>query len=625
MRNVSASCPPLRFYTTILCSVVLSSLSMIAQASYNDQVQEMYIAYYGRPADPAGLTFWVGNLESRNGDLSTIIDDFGTSTEYTERFAILDNETLINEIYVQLLGRNADTGGLSFYLQKLDAGEMTLATVALNIINGIDDGNTDFAIATNKLILANAYTEAVANGLFDYSSSHIEEAKELLLTVDSSEFSLSSALATLTTLSDNGQDSVDVDGSKNILLIVADDIGVDIIGSYREQPNYSAKTPNIDRLAEDGVLFRNAWANPKCSPSRASILTGRHAFRHGVTNTGRDGNLSSDEETIAEALSAAGYNTALFGKWHLGTVYPTNQGFDYFSGSLGNLDNYYSWEKTLADASDDNVTITAETTYATQLVTEESLTWIGQATSPWFVEVSYNAPHSPYHVPPIGRYTSYTLAGVEGDACTRSANTDTPADCYRAAAETLDSYLGELLAGIDQEALANTLIIFVGDNGTPGEVVIEEEGLTFSSSHAKGTVYEGGVNVPLIIAGGINMGVDSAEVTDLIQVQDIFPTILAVANASTTANVIDGQSLIGYLDAHAETPDSRDTQFTELTSESENLDRWALSNSQEKYIYNEGTEECYHLDSDPGELINLYDNGGSSTSICDMLKTSHPQ
>ena len=102
-------------------------------------------------------------------------------------------------------------------------------------------------------------------------------------------------------------------GSINILLIVADDLGVDNISGYEEQPNFSAQTPSVDALASEGTLFRNVWANPMCSPSRASLLTGRHAFRHGVTHPGpATGDLADIEETIAEAISSAGYQSAKF-------------------------------------------------------------------------------------------------------------------------------------------------------------------------------------------------------------------------------------------------------------------------------------------------------------------------
>ena len=167
---------------------------------------------------------------------------------------------------------------------------------------------------------------------------------------------------------------------------------------------------------------------------------------------------------------------------------------------------------------------------------------INQQNSQWFVEVAFNAPHAPYHVPPTASYSHVTLTGNEADDCTPAAASDDMADCYRAAAEAMDTYIGELIAQIPAEVIANTLIIFVGDNGTPQEVVINETGYPFIAEHAKGTVYEGGINVPLVIWAGENVGLDTGEISEKTQISDLFSTILEVAGATPTSGVlIDGQ------------------------------------------------------------------------------------
>ena len=421
---------------------------------------------------------------------------------------------------------------------------------------------------------------------------------------------------------------IPTNGSKNILLIVGDDIGVDNISSYEEQPNYSAQTPNIDALATNGVLFRNAWANPMCSPSRASLLTGRHAFRHSVTHPGGNtGTLASDEETIAEALTYGGYQTALFGKWHLGEssgYYPTDQGFSYFSGSLANINDYFSWQKTQISAPGQTPTTATESDYASKIVTDEALTWINATTAPWFVEVAFNAPHSPFHVPPKDKFSHITLNGVQGDVCTDEANNDEPKDCYRAAAEAMDAYIGDLLNNLDADTLANTLVIFIGDNGTTKEAIINEADVSFSKAHSKGTVYEGGINIPIIISGGSNLGVDSSEVTQKIQIQDLFSTILALANVTPSNADIDGQSLIGYLDNETAPPQARATLYSELFSTAQGIDRWAITDGEAKYIYNETVEECYNLLTDASEKTNEFVNSNAIKTSCDNLKYSRP-
>jgi arylsulfatase A-like enzyme len=424
--------------------------------------------------------------------------------------------------------------------------------------------------------------------------------------------------------------AIATDGTKNILLIIGDDIGVDNVSAYKEQINFSAQTPNIDALANKGVLFRNVWANPMCSPSRASILTGRYAFRHGVTNPGvKTEVLAPAEETIAEALSAVGYQTALFGKWHLGAKagkYPTDQGFNYFSGSLANVDDYFNWQKTQINAADGVVSTVNEINYASEVVATEAQAWIAQTNTPWFVQLAFNAPHAPFHVPPASKYSGVSLTGQAGDTCTRNTNTDSIANCYRAAAEAMDTYIGELLNNIDAQTLANTLIIFVGDNGTTPEAIIEEAGLPFNKLHGKGTVYEGGVNVPLIIAGGDNVGVDMAEIGAQVQVQDLFSTILTLANTTpSSGTTIDGQSLIGYIDAQTQQEQARQTLYTELYSEVQSVDKWALTNGTVKYIFNESNEECYDLQNDSAESDNKYLASADIITICDSLKASRPQ
>jgi arylsulfatase A-like enzyme len=421
---------------------------------------------------------------------------------------------------------------------------------------------------------------------------------------------------------------IPTDGSKNILLIVGDDIGVDNISGYEEQVNYSAQTPNIDALAANGVLFRNAWANPMCSPSRASLLTGRHAFRHSVTHPGSNsGVLPSDEQTIAEALSSGGYQTALFGKWHLGEKsgqLPTDQGFSFYSGSLANITNYYSWQKTQVLGEGQTPITKTETGYASKVVTDEALDWIHSTTAPWFVEVAFNAPHSPFHVPPKDKFSHITLNGAQGDVCNDDISNDEVKDCYRAAAEAMDTYIGDLLNNLDATTLANTLVIFIGDNGTTREAIIDEAGLSFSKSHSKGTVYEGGINIPIIISGGSDLGVDKSEVTEKIQIQDLFSTILALANVTASNAIIDGQSLIGYLDNETPLPQARETLYSELFSTSQGIDRWAITNGEAKYIYNEAVEECYNILLDPREQKNEFGNLGVQDTHCAILKSLRP-
>ena len=114
--------------------------------------------------DPGGIDFWAGQLQNSGGDLNDIIDAFGTSAEFNDRFGGLANDTLVNNIYLQLFGRNADPEGLNFYVERLQSGQLTLGSIALDIANGVQDGNADALIVANRLEVANRFSQTVAEG-----------------------------------------------------------------------------------------------------------------------------------------------------------------------------------------------------------------------------------------------------------------------------------------------------------------------------------------------------------------------------------------------------------------------------------------------------------------------------
>ena len=428
-------------------------------------------------------------------------------------------------------------------------------------------------------------------------------------------------------------DQSNASGIENVLLIIADDLGVDNVSAYSEH-SQSAFTPTVDQLTEQGVLFRNAWANPSCAPTRGALMTGRHAFRNGATHPNAGQNvLDTDEITIAEVISEAGYQTALFGKWHLGNgrganvgTLPTDQGFDHFSGHInGNIVDYFGWPKTTLTepgqvAADNEIT---ETEYATQVNTQEAVSWINATTDRWLAIVSYAAPHSPFHVPPEGRYSNVTLNGEVGDICDGRGGRDSDDDCYRAMAETMDSYINDLLTQIDQDKLANTLIIFMGDNGTPTQTTINEG--IFRTDHAKGSAFQGGVRVPFIVAGGSEVNLLNTEITNPIHVTDLFPTIIDIAGTQQPENVIiDGQSILGDITPAVTPQNPRGYHFAESIDGT--TDQWTISNGTTKYIFdtdtgNRGTSGCYDLVTDPGEL----DPNSGNPVICNMLENSSPR
>jgi arylsulfatase A-like enzyme len=303
-----------------------------------------------------------------------------------------------------------------------------------------------------------------------------------------------------------------------------------------------APMPNLETLAARGLRFTNAYAQPVCSPTRATILTGRYAFRHTVGwPTGAT--LPAIELTLPEIFTAesSSYDLATFGKWHLGggSTGPLDLGgWTEFAGILGGgVSNYTDWSKTVNGVTTNNVT-----TYTTTDQVNDAVSFIsGQTTDPWFVWIGFNAPHTPFHNPPtvvpaLEDYPDYpTTDGAVTGANRRSA--------YEAALQALDTEIGRLLTSVD---LDTTNIIIIGDNGTPGAVAQEP----FDSTHAKGTLYNGGIHVPLIMAGpDIPLTGTSHK---LVHCVDLFATILDLAGididtATSSVDTIDSQSIVPIL------------------------------------------------------------------------------
>ncbi|HZM00164.1 MAG TPA: sulfatase-like hydrolase/transferase, partial [Planctomycetota bacterium] len=339
----------------------------------------------------------------------------------------------------------------------------------------------------------------------------------------------------------------------NILLLIADDLGVDLVGVYGEHPS-PAQTPVIDALAGQGLLFRHAYANPVCSPTRAALITGRECRRTGFgwgTNWYTEGTeLPLSEVCIPEALPAA-YRRFAVGKWHLGslklsgTLHPNLQGFEHFRGCSGVFpgfigDGFYNWEKIT-----DGVTSQC-TTYATTQTVDDALELIESAGGdPWFAWLAFNAPHAPFHKPPANLHTYNLPANIQNSIPIHA----------KAATQAMDTEIGRLLDTLGPAVLANTIVIFVGDNGTDKFVTTAP----YDPNKAKGTVYEGGVNVPLIIAGpGVAAG---AECAGLVSVTDLFATIMQLTGGSATAE--DSVSLVPYFSQPAQ-PSLRETVYVEF-------------------------------------------------------------
>ena len=389
-----------------------------------------------------------------------------------------------------------------------------------------------------------------------------------------------------------------VSSSPNILLIIADDMGKDATPGFSEgsiKPN----TPNLDKIRSEGLVFNNFWVNPTCSPTRASIITGKYGYRTGVKSAGD--NLDPAEQILHSYIqqeSNEAYASALIGKWHLSegnsNLQPEDYGLDYYAGLLrGGVQDYAAWQLT------ENGVSNRQTEYITEVFTDLSIDWISNQSQPWFLWLAYNAPHTPFHAPPSEMHS-------QGDLPEYNDGLE-PLPYYMAAIEAMDFQIGRLLASIPEEELDNTIIIFLGDNGTPNQVAQSP----FERRMVKGSLYQGGINVPLFISG---KGVDRlGEDQSLICGTDLFSTIAELAGVNRSA-IHDSQSFKGLLSTASS---HRAYQYSEKDDGTDN--QWAISNGVYKLIIDaNGEEEMYHLNNDPYEQNDLL--LGSLTAAAENAK-----
>lgn len=371
----------------------------------------------------------------------------------------------------------------------------------------------------------------------------------------------------------------------NILLIIADDLGKDALSGYTEG-NIKPNTPHLDSIRNSGITFSNFWVYPTCSPTRASIITGKYGYRTGVKWAGDE--LSANETILQNYINQQtgnAYATAIVGKWHLSDqtagVNPETFGLDYYIGLIrGAVQDYFQWQIT-EDGSGSQ-----STEYTTTHFTNLAIDWINAQSKPWFMWLAYNAPHTPFHAPPAEMHSQGNLPEFATGA--------DPIPYYMAAIEALDYQVGELLDALSEQEKQNTLILFIGDNGTPNQVAQSP----YSSQKVKGTLYQGGINTPMFVAGSgvTRTGTDNNLVTST----DLFATIAATAGVSVT-EIHDSKS---FTSLFTQNETIRDYQYAEMNDGTEEI--WTISNGNYKLIIEgSGNEEFYNLENDPYENTNL--------------------
>ncbi|HEY0591061.1 MAG TPA: sulfatase-like hydrolase/transferase [Thermoanaerobaculia bacterium] len=343
----------------------------------------------------------------------------------------------------------------------------------------------------------------------------------------------------------------------NIVVFFMDDVGY---ADLRIDGAVDARTPNLDRLAREGVRLTDCYAAaPVCTPTRAAFMTGRYQQRVGLESVlaaslgNADRGLSPAEPTLPRYLHDAGYATGLFGKWHLGSrpeFQPNRHGFDEFFGFLGGALDYYSHlgEDGKHDLYENDRPVELEG-YLTDAITTRVISFIERhAEEPFFVDVAYNATHWPFQPPGVEKPEPFP-SGEPGDVLRAWSGRGTREDYVRML-ERADEGIGRILATIDRlELRENTLVIFTSDNG--GEW-LSHMGPLFNR---KGTLWEGGLGVPCVFRWPARLPGKRVSRQPAITM-DLTATILAAAGATPRADrPLDGIDLLPILRGDAPAPE----------------------------------------------------------------------
>ena len=330
------------------------------------------------------------------------------------------------------------------------------------------------------------------------------------------------------------------DSKPNILIILADDAGYSDFGFMGSD---EIKTPNLDKLASDGVMFNNAYVSASvCSPSRAGLLTGMYQQRFGhECNLDSDVNNSFDPNqiTIAEALKTKGYRTGLIGKWHLGDKkqnHPLNNGFDYFWGFISGARNYFYNPSEESRNSIRNVVENNSPTkfdgYLTDVLGDKAVDFIEknhQSNSPFFLFLSFNAPHTP----------------MQAKKEVLEKFKDNPRKVYASMMWSMDEAIGSVINELKKNGqYNNTIIYFLSDNGATSS---KSSSSPFPFKGWKGNQYEGGIKTPMIMTWK-NKIKPNTQFNGFISSLDIFKTSLEVSNVNKSSmKNADGKNIMSSL------------------------------------------------------------------------------
>lgn len=448
---------------------------------------------------------------------------------------------------------------------------------------------------------------------------------------------------------------------KNVVLIISDDAGWADYGFMRAadpaaDPNKGAvPTPNLDRLAGQGVTFTNAYTASVCSPSRAMITTGQYGSRFGYsTNIGGNLNaidtvtnvegLPTSAVTIWERMQTVGYDTAAVGKWHIGAHAdgsaelgnrPHNQGVEHFDGLWGGSRGYFAengttgaqaLRRTISDGAGGVVSNAInESDYTGQYVTDvfgdQSVDYIRDKattdTDPFFLYTSFTAPHTPMQA------TASDLAYIDS---LNVSNFTGQRRTYAAMQYAMDRNVGKILDALEDpngdgntsDSIADdTLLLFINDNG--GDCCDSSPNSSDNGDlrHGKGSQFEGGMRVPMIVAGaGVNSSAWGTVSPDLVHAIDLVPTAFSGAGEGTfgPGDVIDGANLLPYINGTAAGVAHDDLFISRYSNQQSAVRKGAW-----KYMYQNGTGyQLYNLDNDIDESNNVVNSPANAATVEEM-------
>ncbi len=410
----------------------------------------------------------------------------------------------------------------------------------------------------------------------------------------------------------------------NIILIMTDDQGIGDVG-YMGNP--FVKTPNIDAMAKDGIKLNNFYVSPVCSPTRASLMTGKDYIKTGVYDTYNGGSIMDGHEmTIAEYLHEKSYTTGIFGKWHLGDHYPfrpIDQGFDEALvhkgggiGQPGDILNFYKKDSSYFDPVLYKNDVPVPTNgYCSDVYTDSAVEFIQQNKDhSFFLYLAFNAPHTPLQVPKK-YYEMY--AGLEDEYKSNQSPSFMAGQMSERDFEVtrriygmvtnIDDNIGRVMKTLDKlELTENTMVIFLTDNGPRGTRY------RAGFRGEKSEVYEGGVKVPCVIK---YPKLGKREINDVLAHIDILPTLLEFAGINLDQNKIDGSSFYPLLEGKiASGFDDRPLFFHWQRNFPEPYRNVAVRKGNYKLVGHNSHDasaadmELFDINKDPGEQHNIVQN-----------------